>query len=80
MLAISAIDKVEKIEATMTMKYDHIAPAVPPFESGTSSPIVVITHPLPKSREYPKIERKRKFLCVDSRGQFCSKLQEVGYP
>jgi hypothetical protein len=64
MLAISAIESVAKIEPTMTMKYDQIVPAVPPLESGTRSPMIVSTHPLPKSREYPKIERKRKFLCV----------------
>lgn len=63
MLAISAIDKVENIELVMTTRYDHTVPAVPPLDSGTKSPIVVITHPLPKSKEYPKIERKRKFLC-----------------
>jgi len=51
MLAISAIDNVEKTEPTMTTRYDQIAPAVPPFESGTRSPMVVMTQPLPKSKE-----------------------------
>ena len=62
MLAISAMDKVENTELVMTMRYDHTAPAVPPLVSGTKSPIVVMTHPLPKSSEYPKMDRKRKFL------------------
>ena len=51
MLAISAIESVAKIEPTITMKYDHIVPAVPPLESGTRSPMIVSTHPLPKSKE-----------------------------
>jgi len=51
MLAISAIESVAKIEPTMTIKYDHIVPAVPPLESGTRSPMIVSTHPLPKSKE-----------------------------
>lgn len=51
MLAISAIESVAKIEPTMTMKYDHIVPAVPPLESGTRSPMIVRTHPLAKSKE-----------------------------
>jgi hypothetical protein len=61
-LAISAIDRVENTEPVMTIRYIQIVPAVPPFESGTSSPTIVITHPLPKSSEYPNMERKRKFL------------------
>jgi hypothetical protein len=51
MLAISAIESVAKIEPTMTMKYDQIVPAVPPLDSGTRSPMIVSTHPLPKSKE-----------------------------
>jgi hypothetical protein len=64
MLAISAIDRVENKPQTMTIKHAHIAPAVPPFESGTSSPLVMNTHPFPKTNEYPKRERKWKFLYV----------------
>jgi hypothetical protein len=71
MLAISAIDKVENDMATMTTKYIQIAPAVPPFESGASMPIMERTHPLPKSREYPKIERNLKFLWDNSHDQLC---------
>lgn len=51
MLAISAMDRVEKIELVITTRYDHTVPAVPPLDSGTSNPIVVMTHPLPKSKE-----------------------------
>jgi hypothetical protein len=50
MLAISAIDKVENDMPTMTIKYIHIAPAVPPFESGASMPMIDRTQPLPKSK------------------------------
>jgi hypothetical protein len=46
----------------MTIRYIQIAPAVPPLERGESIPIVARTHPLPSSSEYPKIERKLKFL------------------
>jgi hypothetical protein len=62
MLAISAMDSVLKIMPTMTIRYIQIAPAVPPLERGESIPIVARTHPLPSSSEYPKIERKLKFL------------------
>jgi hypothetical protein len=62
MLAISAIDSVLKIMPTITIRYIQIAPAVPPLERGESMPIVAMTHPLPNSSEYPKIERKLKFL------------------
>jgi hypothetical protein len=62
MLAISAMLNVLKIMPTMTVKYIQIAPAVPPLVSGESMPIVAMTHPLPSSSEYPKIERKLKFL------------------
>jgi hypothetical protein len=51
MLAISAIDNVENDMPTMTIRYIQIAPAVPPFESGASMPMIERTHPLPKSRE-----------------------------
>jgi hypothetical protein len=50
MLAISAIDKVENDMPTTTIKYIHIAPAVPPFESGASMPMIDRTQPLPKSK------------------------------
>jgi hypothetical protein len=62
MLAISAMDRVENIMMKMTIRYIHNVPAVPPFESGTSSPIIVRTQPFPRSSEYPKIDKKRKFL------------------
>jgi hypothetical protein len=62
MLAISAMDSVLKVMPTMTTRYIQIPPAVPPFESGASMPMMVRTHPLPSSSEYPKIERKLKFL------------------
>jgi hypothetical protein len=62
MLAISAMDNVEKIMPTITIRYIQIAPAVPPFESGAIMPIVERTHPLPSSSEYPNIEKNLKFL------------------
>jgi hypothetical protein len=62
MLAISAMDSVLKHMPTMTIKYIQIPPADPPFVSGPIKPTVERTHPLPSSREYPKIERKLKFL------------------
>jgi hypothetical protein len=62
MLAISAMESVLKVMPTMTIRYPQIAPAVPPFESGAIIPIIARTHPLPSSSEYPKIERKLKFL------------------
>ena len=62
MLAISAMDSVLKVMPTMTIRYPQIAPAVPPFESGAITPMIVSAHPLPSSSEYPKIERNLKFL------------------
>lgn len=60
MLAISAIDNVEKIMPKMMIRYIQMVPAEPPFVSGISSPIIDKHHPLPRRREYPKIERNRK--------------------
>lgn len=51
MLAISAIDNVEKVMPTITIKYIQMAPAVPPLESGASIPIVDKTHPFPSNNE-----------------------------
>jgi hypothetical protein len=62
MLAISAMDSVLKIMPTITIRKIQIAPAVPPFESGPIMLIVAMTHPLPSSSEYPRIDRKPKFL------------------
>jgi hypothetical protein len=62
MLAISAMESVLKIMPTITIRKIQIPPAVPPFESGPIRLMVAMTHPLPSSREYPRIERKPKFL------------------
>jgi len=62
MLAISAMDSMLKVIPTMTTRYIHIAPAVPPLESGATIPMVERTHPFPSSSEYSKIERNLKFL------------------
>lgn len=70
-LAISAIEKVPKNEPTIANTYAQIVPADPPFESGTRSPMIVMTHPLASMREYPNIEKKRKFLCVTGNVQSC---------